>query len=99
MLFPEVSGQVVTVLSTISFSAQTVNLYKKLLEKIFEKEDLNRRYEIQRVKKEIEKADSRRSNLQDLILDGSISPRKSCNHPLYDTYTGFVQDCQGLTRI
>jgi site-specific DNA recombinase len=63
------------ILSTISFSAQTVNLYKSLLEKIFEKEDLNRRDEIQRVKKDIEKAEARRSNLQDLILDGTITPQ------------------------
>ncbi len=63
------------ILSTISFSAQTVNLYKRLLEKIFEKEDLNRRDEIQRVKKDIEKAEAPRSNLQDLILDGTITPQ------------------------
>jgi site-specific DNA recombinase len=44
------------------------------LEKIFEKEDLNRRDEIQRVKKDIEKAEALRSNLQDLILDGTITP-------------------------
>ena len=62
------------ILSTISFSAQTVNLYKKVLEKLFEKEDLNRRDDIQRMKKEIEKAEARRSNLQGLILDGKISP-------------------------
>ena len=61
--------------TTISFSAQTVNLYKKLLEKIFEKEDLNRRDEIQRGKKDIEKAEARRYNLQDLIPDGTISPQ------------------------
>ena len=45
------------------------------MEKIFEKEDLNRRDEIQRVKKDIEKAEARRSNLQDLILDGTITPQ------------------------
>ena len=71
----DVHESVEEILSTISFSAQTVNLYKRLLEKIFEKEDLNRRDEIQRVKKDIEKAEARRSNLQDLILDGTISPQ------------------------
>jgi len=54
---------------------QTVNLYKRLLEKIFEKENLNRKDEIQRVKKDIEKAEARKSNLQDLILDGTITPQ------------------------
>ena len=71
----DVHESVEEILSTISFSAQTVNLYKRLLEKIFEKEDLNRRDEIQRVKKDIEKAEARRSNLQDLILDGTITPQ------------------------
>jgi hypothetical protein len=45
------------------------------LKKIFEKEGLNRRDEIQRVKKDIEKAEARRSNLQDLILDCTITPQ------------------------
>ena len=72
----DVHESVEEILSTISFSAQTVNLYRRLLEKIFEKEDLNRRDEIQRVKKDIEKAEARRSNLQDLILDGTITPQR-----------------------
>ena len=71
----DVHDSIEEILSTISFSAQTVTLYKKLLEKIFEKEDLNRRDEIQKVKKDIEKAEARKSNLQDLILDGTITPQ------------------------
>ena len=71
----DVHDSIEEILSTIFFSAQTVNLYKKLLERIFEKEDLNRRDEIQRVKKEVDKAEARRSNLQDLILDGTITPQ------------------------
>jgi hypothetical protein len=67
------------ILSIISFSVQTVNLYKRLLEKIFEKEDLNRKDEIQRMKKDIEMADTRRSKLRDLILDGAISSLPSRN--------------------
>ena len=42
---------------------------KRLLEKILEEEDLNRRDEIQRVKKDIEKAETRKFNHQDLNLD------------------------------
>jgi site-specific DNA recombinase len=71
----DVHKSIEEILSTVSFSAQTVNLYKRLLEKIFEKEDLNKRDEIQRVKKDIEKAEALRSNLQDLILDGTITPQ------------------------
>lgn len=37
----DVHDSIEEILSTISFSAQTVNRYKRLLEKIFEKEDLN----------------------------------------------------------
>jgi site-specific DNA recombinase len=71
----DVHDSIEEILSTISFSAQTVNLYRKMLEKIFEKEDLNRKDEIQIVNKDIEKAEARRSNLQDLILDGTITPQ------------------------
>ena len=71
----DVHDRIEEILSTISFSAQTVNQYRKMSEKIFEKEDLNRKDEIQIVNKDIEKAEARRSNLQDLILDGTITPQ------------------------
>ncbi len=69
----DVHDAIEEILSTISFTAQTVNLYKRVLEKLFEKEDLYRRDEIQRIKKEIEKLEGRKSNLQSLILDGKIT--------------------------
>jgi len=55
---------------------QTVNLYKRLLEKIFEKENLNRKDEIQRVKK-ILRRQKLVSQSPDLILDGTITHRLS----------------------
>ena len=62
------------VLSNISITAQTLNLYKKVLEKIFEKEDHIRKDEIQKIKNELENVLVRKSNLQDMLLDGKITP-------------------------
>lgn len=60
-------------LSTISFSAQIVNLYRKSLEKLFEKDDFQRRDEIQKTKKELEKLELRKSNLQNDLMDRAIT--------------------------
>jgi site-specific DNA recombinase len=45
------------------------------LEKIFEKEGLNRKDEIQSLRKDIEKAEARKSKLQNLILDATVTPQ------------------------
>ncbi len=62
------------VLSQISFTAQSINLYRKVLEKVFNKEDHVRKDEIQRIKKELEKLQDRKSNLQNMLMDGKIEP-------------------------
>ena len=62
-------------MSEISLSAQTVSLYKKILEKIFERDDHLRKDEIQKLQKEIERITQRKSNLQDRFLDGDITPQ------------------------
>jgi DNA invertase Pin-like site-specific DNA recombinase len=69
----DVHESVEDVLSTISFSAQIVNLYKKTLEKLFEKDDFQRRDEIQKTKKELEKLELRKSNLQNDLMDRAIT--------------------------
>ena len=61
------------ILSSISASAQIVNLYRKSLEKLFEKDDYNRREEIQKMKKELEKLELRKSNLQNDLMDRTIT--------------------------
>jgi site-specific DNA recombinase len=63
------------VLSQISISAQILMLYKKILEKIFDRDDLLKRDEIQKLKKEIERNEQRKSNLQDRFLDSEITPQ------------------------
>ena len=55
----DVHENIEDILSTISFSAQIVNLYRKTLEKLFEKDDFQRRDEIQKTKKELEKLELR----------------------------------------
>jgi site-specific DNA recombinase len=69
----DVHESIEDVLSEISFSAQIVNLYRKTLEKLFEKDDFQRRDEIQRTKKEIEKLETRKSNLQNDFMDRTIT--------------------------
>ena len=62
-------------MSEISFSAQIVNLYRKTLEKLFEKDDFQRRDEIRKTKKELEKLELRKSNLQNDLMDRTITPQ------------------------
>lgn len=69
----DVHKAVEDVLSTIQVNAQTLGLYKKVLEKVFDKEDYARRDETDKVKKEIDKMEQRKSNLQVKFLDGDIN--------------------------
>jgi site-specific DNA recombinase len=69
----DVHESIEDILSRISFSAQIVNLYKKTLEKLFEKDDFQRRDEIQKTKKELEKLELRKTNLQNDLMDRTIT--------------------------
>jgi hypothetical protein len=71
----DVHESIEDILSTISFSAQIVSFYKKTLEKIFEKDDYQRKDEIQKTKKELEKLELRKSNLQNDLMDRTITPQ------------------------
>ena len=50
-------------------------LYRKVLEKIFDRADHHKRDEIQTLKKEIEKKEQRKSNVQDRLMDNDITPQ------------------------
>jgi DNA invertase Pin-like site-specific DNA recombinase len=69
----DVHESIEDILSTVSASAQIVNLYRKTLEKLFEKDDYNRRDEIQKMKKELEKLELKKSNLQNDLMDRTIT--------------------------
>jgi site-specific DNA recombinase len=69
----DVHESIEDVLPEISFSAQIVYLYRKTLEKLFEKDDYLRKDDIQRTKKEIEKLETRKSNLQNDFMDWTIT--------------------------
>jgi hypothetical protein len=71
----DVHESVEDLLSQISCSAQIVYLYRKTLEKLFEKDDYIRRDEIQRTKKEHERLETRKANLQNDLMDRVISPQ------------------------
>jgi len=60
-------------LSGVSFSAQTVNLYRKSLEKLFERDDYQRKDAIQKTRNDIEKLEIRKSNLQNDYMDRTIT--------------------------
>ena len=69
----DVHESIEDILSDISCSAQIVNLCRKTLEKLFEKDDFQRRDEIQKTKKELEKLELRKSNLQNDMMDRVIT--------------------------
>jgi site-specific DNA recombinase len=69
----DVHESIEDILSEISFSAQILNLYKKTLEKLFEKEDYQRKDETQKTRKELEKLELRKSNLQKDLMDRTIT--------------------------
>ena len=62
-------------LSNISITAQSVQLYKKILEKIFDKEDINRKSDIENLKNETTRLNNRRGNLQERLMDNDITPQ------------------------
>ena len=70
----DVHESIEDILSVISVNASVVNLYRKTLEKLFEKDDYARRDEITRTKSEIEKIKARLTTLQDQFLDSVITP-------------------------
>ena len=70
----DVHKSIEEVLSKISAQAQTLTLYRRILEKTFEKEDILRKDEIHKMTKEVEKLQARRSNLQYMVMDNKISP-------------------------
>ncbi|MCX6328939.1 MAG: recombinase family protein [Bacteroidia bacterium] len=69
----DVHESIEDILSDISCSAQIVNLYKKTLEKLFEKDDYQRKDEIQKTRKELERLELRKSNLQNDLMDRVIT--------------------------
>ena len=72
----DVHESIEDVLSQISVTASTIKtLYKKILEKLFDREDLSRKSDIEKLKKEIEKVEGRKSNLQKRLLDDEITPQ------------------------
>lgn len=62
------------ILSQIQFNAQTLILFRMILEKMFDKEGVVKSDEI--TKTEIDKIIKRLATLQDQFLDGNISPKE-----------------------
>ena len=69
----DVHSEVENMLSQIELNAQTLKLYRRTLEKILDREDINRRAEMEKVNKEIERCESRKLNLQTKFMDEEIN--------------------------
>jgi len=69
----DVHTSVELILSRIQVSAQVVIAYKKILEKLFEKDNSNRKDEISETKKELERLEGRKVSLQNKFLDDEIT--------------------------
>ena len=61
------------ILSRIQVSARVLVAYKRILEKLFEKDDTNRKDEMSKIKKELERVEQRKENLQNRFMDNDIS--------------------------
>ena len=96
----DVHDSIERIISQISVSAQTLNLYKKMLEKLFVKNDYMRLNEIERTEKEIEKVKERVINLQDDYMDRKNSPKEF--HPMRQktekTLTGLELNLKNLKQ-
>ncbi len=68
-----VHNHIEEILSTIQFTAQTLELYKRILEKLFDKQDVIRKGEILQIQKELAVLSKRKTNLQDKYLDNEIN--------------------------
>jgi DNA-binding protein H-NS len=73
-LIGDVHHSIEKILSQITTSAQTVNLYRRILENLFDKEDHIRRDEIASTKIEIEKNKTRMTNIENQLMDDKITP-------------------------
>jgi hypothetical protein len=71
----DVHKSIEDILSRVTCSAQIVNLYKETLEKLFEKDDFQRRDDIQKTRKELEKLELRKYNLKNDFMDRTITPQ------------------------
>jgi site-specific DNA recombinase len=71
---PDVHASIEEILCKIEIGAQAIKLYRRILEKIFDREDVNRKSDIQKVKDEIERNEVRLSKARSMLLDSKIDP-------------------------
>ena len=95
-----VHNSIEEVLSKISITASTIKLYRRILEKLFDREDLSRKSDIEKLKKEIEKVEARKSNLQNRLLDNDITPQdyKEMKKGIDKDILSFKTKLEGLTQ-
>ena len=68
-----VHGKIEEISTIITFCSQIINLFKKTLGQLFNKDDYLRKDEIQKARKKLEKLELLKANLQDDFLDHVIA--------------------------
>ncbi|WP_166233187.1 hypothetical protein, partial [Aquirufa beregesia] len=61
-------------LKSIQISAETVKLYRKVLESIFDRESGDKVKEMTKNQVDIEKLEQRNQNIQNMLMDGKLEP-------------------------
>jgi site-specific DNA recombinase len=69
----EVHREVEILLSQVELNAQILKMYRRTLEKVLDREDINRRVEMEKLNKEIDKCETRKQNLQIKFMDEEIT--------------------------
>ena len=82
------------------FRSESLKLYRKTLEKLFDREDINRKSDIQKLKREIERATERKTKLQNGYLDGDITPSdyKEMKEKIEKDLSNLQERLDGLTN-
>lgn len=97
----DVHDSIEDVLSQISVTASTIKLlYKRILEKLFDREDLSRKSDIEKLRNEIEKVEGRKSNLQRRLLDDEIDTAdyKEMKKDIEKDLLTYKSKLEGLTQ-
>jgi site-specific DNA recombinase len=69
----DVHREVENMLGQVELNALALKMYRRTLEKVLDREDINRRSEMEKITKEIDKCEARKLNLQTKFMDEEIT--------------------------
>jgi len=96
----DVHQSIEDILGGIQFSAESLKLYRKTLEKLFDREDINRKHDMEKLQKKIEQEMERKTKLQNGYLDGHITPSdyKEMKENIENNLRSYQERLDGLTN-